>query len=276
MDNKIVTTQRAGINGDIVQIILGEGAELPNSLHLVEKTFKTCLQKNDVQMIINMAKINFPSTKFIALLLEVTTQARRLGGDVKLINISNSARNNLMTFSAITYLSIEDSEEYAFSDFDEKFISLQNIETKKMDTKNIDIVPENKKKEVVQNLINYITDTWKGHISTGTLGTKYVFDVLTANDFLNVAYNIVNKETYPGWGYMLSHDATTLWELWEYRTGDRMNSHNHIMLGSVGEWFYKSLAGIQMDQSLSKARRFLPHIDSTEGFFICKIMKHEL
>jgi NOL1/NOP2/sun family putative RNA methylase len=32
--------------------------------------------------------------------------------------------------------------------------------------------------------------------------------------------------------------------------------------------------GIQMDESLSKARRFLPHIDGTEGFFICKMVKH--
>jgi len=111
------------------------------------------------------------------------------------------------------------------------------------------IVPETKKKEVLQNLINHITNTWKGHISTGTLGTKYIFDVLTKNGFADVAYNMANKETYPGWGYMLSHGATTLWELWEYRTGTRMNSHNHIMLGTVGEWFYKSLAGIQLDPS---------------------------
>ena len=117
------------------------------------------------------------------------------------------------------------------------------------------IVPENKKKDVVRNLINHITDTWKGHISTGTLGTKYIFDVLTKNYFLDVAYNMVNKETYPSWGYMLSHDATTLWELWEYRTGDRMNSHNHIMLGSMGEWFYKSLAGIQMVSSAPGFRK---------------------
>jgi 16S rRNA C967 or C1407 C5-methylase (RsmB/RsmF family) len=32
--------------------------------------------------------------------------------------------------------------------------------------------------------------------------------------------------------------------------------------------------GVQMDESLMNARRFLPHIHGTEGFFICKMVKH--
>jgi NOL1/NOP2/sun family putative RNA methylase len=32
--------------------------------------------------------------------------------------------------------------------------------------------------------------------------------------------------------------------------------------------------GVQLDHSLLKARRFLPHIHGTEGFFICKMVKH--
>lgn len=31
--------------------------------------------------------------------------------------------------------------------------------------------------------------------------------------------------------------------------------------------------GVQMDESLSKARRFLPHIHGSEGFFICRMVK---
>jgi alpha-L-rhamnosidase len=40
---------------------------------------------------------------------------------------------------------------------------------------------------------------------------------------------------------MLENDATTLWENWEYPD---QNSLNHPMFGSVSEWFYRSLAGI--------------------------------
>jgi alpha-L-rhamnosidase len=42
---------------------------------------------------------------------------------------------------------------------------------------------------------------------------------------------------------MLERGATTLWEHWEF--SDDTYSHNHPMFGSVGEWFYKALAGIQ-------------------------------
>ena len=35
----------------------------------------------------------------------------------------------------------------------------------------------------------------------------------------------------------------TLWEHWEY--SDNTFSHSHPMFGSVSEWFYKVLAGIQ-------------------------------
>jgi alpha-L-rhamnosidase len=44
---------------------------------------------------------------------------------------------------------------------------------------------------------------------------------------------------------MLENDATTLWENWDYPD---QNSLNHPMFGSVSEWFYRSLAGINPSQ----------------------------
>jgi alpha-L-rhamnosidase len=60
---------------------------------------------------------------------------------------------------------------------------------------------------------------------------------------------------------MLANGATTLWERWERRTGGGMNSHNHPMLGSVGAWLYRWLAGIRLDpQGPGYARfRVQPH-----------------
>jgi alpha-L-rhamnosidase len=46
---------------------------------------------------------------------------------------------------------------------------------------------------------------------------------------------------------MIEKGATTLWELWQDVEGPSMNSHNHAMFGSVGAWFYTSLAGIHID-----------------------------
>lgn len=68
--------------------------------------------------------------------------------------------------------------------------------------------------------------------------------MLTEYGYPEVAYKIATQTTYPGWGYMLANGATTLWERWEYATGDAMNSHNHPMMGSVGSWFYKYVLGI--------------------------------
>ncbi len=35
-----------------------------------------------------------------------------------------------------------------------------------------------------------------------------------------------------------------MWERWEKLGGLGMNSHNHIMFGSIDAWFYRTLAGI--------------------------------
>jgi len=79
------------------------------------------------------------------------------------------------------------------------------------------------------------------HLSTGIFSTKMFFDVLKANDRNDIAFKVANQRTYPGWGYMLEKRATTLWESWEYPT---QNSMNHPMFGSIEEWFYKSILGI--------------------------------
>ena len=44
---------------------------------------------------------------------------------------------------------------------------------------------------------------------------------------------------------MLGRGATTLWEHWEF--SDNTYSHNHPMFGSVSEWFFAWVAGIQPD-----------------------------
>jgi hypothetical protein len=60
---------------------------------------------------------------------------------------------------------------------------------------------------------------------------------------------MLNQKTFPGYGFMIDHGATTLWENWSIREHD---SENHPMFGSVSEWFYKSVLGIQQaDNSLA-------------------------
>jgi len=95
------------------------------------------------------------------------------------------------------------------------------------------------------------------HLTTGNLCTKYLLETLTENGYAETAYKIASQTTYPGWGYMLSKGATTLWERWEYATGDAMNSHNHPMMGSLDSWFYKYVLGIQPDIQHPAFQRFV-------------------
>lgn len=80
------------------------------------------------------------------------------------------------------------------------------------------------------------------HVSSGIFGVMMMFDVLRESNQQEVAYTIANQKDYPGWGYMLSKGATTFWESWEYP--DNAPSQNHPMFGSIDEWFYRSLLGI--------------------------------
>ncbi|MBX2920646.1 MAG: family 78 glycoside hydrolase catalytic domain [Chitinophagaceae bacterium] len=99
---------------------------------------------------------------------------------------------------------------------------------------------------VMANLVKDVKERGY-HLTTGNLCTKYLLETLTDNGEVETAYKIAAQTTYPGWGYMLEKGATTLWERWEYETGGSMNSHNHPMMGSVGSWLYKYVAGIIPD-----------------------------
>lgn len=108
----------------------------------------------------------------------------------------------------------------------------------------LDLPPEEERDEIFDNLLSDIIYNNNTHLTTGIIGTKYIFEVLTRNGRADLAYDLAVQTSYPSWGYMIENGATTLWELWQHRTGPGMNSHNHPMFGSVGAWLYKALVGI--------------------------------
>ncbi|NLH15706.1 MAG: family 78 glycoside hydrolase catalytic domain [Phycisphaerae bacterium] len=106
----------------------------------------------------------------------------------------------------------------------------------------MDLVPSELRTKAFDRLVSEITNTHKGHLATGIFATQYMLDQLTQFGRADLAYGIVNQNTFPGWGWMLQNGATTMWEHWEKE--EAVYSHNHPMFGSVSEWFYKALAGI--------------------------------
>jgi alpha-L-rhamnosidase len=124
----------------------------------------------------------------------------------------------------------------------------------------LDMVPKETKSHVIDRLLHGVVSDQDYHLDTGILGTRYLLDVLTENGFGDVAYKVAAQRTYPGWGYMVEEGATTLWERWEKITGGGMNSHNHIMLGSVDAWFYRVVAGLSCLEPGWKRIRFAPPV----------------
>ncbi|MFO7922730.1 MAG: family 78 glycoside hydrolase catalytic domain [Bacteroidales bacterium] len=81
-----------------------------------------------------------------------------------------------------------------------------------------------------------------GHLDTGIFGTQFFFEVLSANGLHELAYEAMNKRTFPGYGWWIEQGATTTWEKW-----DGTNSRNHPMFGGGIVWFYRVLAGMKAD-----------------------------
>ena len=66
----------------------------------------------------------------------------------------------------------------------------------------------------------------------------------------DLAYRLLQNTSYPSWGYEIGRGATTIWERWNSINPDGtfndvgMNSFNHYAYGAVGEWMYRTLAGV--------------------------------
>jgi alpha-L-rhamnosidase len=113
----------------------------------------------------------------------------------------------------------------------------------------MDLLSEELRSAAAEHLVRTIErEDW--HLSTGFVGVGYLCPVLTEAGYTDVAYRLLEKETYPSWGYTIRNGATTIWERWDGWTEENgfqspnMNSFNHYSLGSVGEWLYRYVAGI--------------------------------
>lgn len=104
----------------------------------------------------------------------------------------------------------------------------------------------------IQHLVNDIKKR-NDRLSTGFLGVGYLLPALTTEGELDVAYSLLTQEAFPSWMYSIKHGATTIWERWDGWTEENgfqkpsMNSFNHYSLGSVGEWMFRYMAGIEAD-----------------------------
>ncbi len=114
------------------------------------------------------------------------------------------------------------------------------------------LVPEELRDRAAAHLVEAIRAAgW--HLTTGFVGVGYLLPVLAAAGHTDVAYRLLAQESRPSWRYMLNNGATTIWERWDGWTAEHgfqspeMNSFNHYSLGSVGEWIYRFVVGIDQE-----------------------------
>ena len=107
----------------------------------------------------------------------------------------------------------------------------------------LDMLSPEERSTALAHLVRDITDKHNGHLTTGIFGTRYMLDVLSREGHAEIVNDMVNLRDFPGWGHMFEQGATTLWEHWKF--SDNTYSHNHPMFGSVSQWFYNWLGGIE-------------------------------
>ena len=114
------------------------------------------------------------------------------------------------------------------------------------------LMPEGKEAEAARRLAQDVR-AFRNHLTTGFLGTPLLTRSLSDHGYLDVAYDLLNQDTYPSWLYPVKMGATTIWERWDGIKPDGsfqdagMNSFNHYAYGAVGEWLYRVVAGLEAD-----------------------------
>jgi len=106
------------------------------------------------------------------------------------------------------------------------------------------------------------------HLDVGVLGARAVLSALSDHGYAETAYQLATQDTYPSWGWWIVNGATTLYENWDLKA-TRDISMNHMMFGEIGGWFFKGLAGIQVDDAQPGFKHVLlkPHfINSLDHF----------
>jgi alpha-L-rhamnosidase len=110
------------------------------------------------------------------------------------------------------------------------------------------MVPPEKRGVVFDRLVDDLVHA-RGEgpfLTTGIGSTTHLMEVLSENGRDDLAWGLIQRKDYPGWGFMRRHGATTIWERWEFMTYFEMNAHNHAGLMGVAGWVFQYIAGLSV------------------------------
>ena len=125
------------------------------------------------------------------------------------------------------------------------------------------LIPDARRKLAADQFIKEL-EKKNFHLATGFIGTPRLLPGLTMAGRNDVAYRLFLTDTFPSWLFQVKLGATTMWERWDGWTPDKgfqdpaMNSFNHYAFGSVGQWMYRQVAGIEPDAAGFKSITLRP------------------
>lgn len=139
-----------------------------------------------------------------------------------------------------------------------------------------DLVPDEYRARCVE-MLKARLDSRGMHLDTGFVGTPLLCPALSRHGLHRDAVTLLLQEDYPSWLYEVNMGATTIWERWNsvmpngLVSDTGMNSMNHYAYGSVLEWMYRDLAGLNpvWDAPGFKRVRIAPKPDERLDFVDC-------
>jgi alpha-L-rhamnosidase len=112
------------------------------------------------------------------------------------------------------------------------------------------LIPERLRPASAQRLVELIRNN-DTRLSTGFLSTPFLLPVLVDNGHVDLAYEMLFRDTEPSWMTMLERGATTIWESWSGidQHGNPHESLNHYSKGAVLNFLHEYIAGIRLDRT---------------------------
>jgi len=117
--------------------------------------------------------------------------------------------------------------------------------------------------------VDYLVELVKANdnkLATGFLGVKHLLPALTHNGHQELAYTLFTRTEYPSWGFSVVNGATSIWERWNSYSKKEgfnasMNSFSHYAFGSVVQWMFAQMGGIEPITPGYKTISIKPYID---------------
>jgi alpha-L-rhamnosidase len=133
-----------------------------------------------------------------------------------------------------------------------------------------DIFPKEMEKNFEKRMIEKFIP-YSGRMNTGFHSTLCLMKELIQRGYSDKAFQLLETKEFPSWGYSIEQGSTSIWERWDGYVKGRgmqgagMNSFNHYAFGSIGEWMYENILGIQPDIDSPGFKHFIlkPHPGGT-------------